>query len=215
MGDETVPMHDGMPLHGRAVWRPTGLAVRTIGRTAWRLRIERDAPPPDGPFVLAANHFSFLDPPLLAAAFRRPIRFMALDELRGNYRLLDLALDTWGVIWVSRANRSIAAVRTALDHLAGGGAVGVFPEGRRVGQWGEVPLKRGAAWLSARTGAPLLPAAVSGSEDAMGLDNRFGKGRLHVRIGAPMTADASAPDPVADLLDRWASWVDGALHAPV
>lgn len=208
-------MHDGMPLQGRATWRPTGFTIRAIGRTVWRLRIERDAPPPEGPFVLAANHFSFLDPLLLGAAFRRPLRFMALDELRGNYRLVDLALDGWGVIYVSRSNRSIAAVRTALCHLDEGGSVGVFPEGRRVGQWGEVPLKRGAAWLSARTGAPLLPAAVSGSEYAMGLDNRFGKGRLRVRLGAPMTADPSATDPVADLLDRWATWVDSALADPV
>ena len=210
-----MPVQTEMPAAGRVSWRPTGGAIRLIGRSAWRLRIERDAPPPEGAFVLAANHFSFLDPPLLAAAFPHPIRFMALDELRGNYRLLDLALDTWGVIYVSRQSRSIGAVRTALSHLDEGGPVGVFPEGRRVATWGEVPLKRGAAWLAIRAGVPLVPAAVTGSEHAMGLDNRFGRGRLRVHVGAPMRPDPSVPDPVADLLDRWATWVDTALSRPL
>jgi 1-acyl-sn-glycerol-3-phosphate acyltransferase len=200
-----------IPWLGRVTWRPTGAAIRTVGRGLWRARYQYDAAIPDGPFVLAANHFSFLDPPLLAAAIPRPIRFLALDELLGNHRLLDLALDTWGVIHVSRASRSIAAVRSALAHLRDGGAVGLFPEGRRVASWGEVGFKRGAAWLAVRSGSPLLPAAVEGSDEVMGIDNRFRPGRLRVRIGEPMWADPVSPDPVAELLERWKAWVTEAL----
>jgi 1-acyl-sn-glycerol-3-phosphate acyltransferase len=200
-----------IPWAGRAVWRPTGVAIRTVGGGLWRARYQYDGAVPSPPFVLAANHFSFLDPPLLAAAFPRPVRFMALDELLGNHRLLDLVLDTWGVIHVSRANRSIAGVRTALAHLGGGGSVGLFPEGRRVSRWGEVGFKRGAAWLAVRSGSPLVPAAVEGSDEVLGIDNRFRPGRLRVRIGEPMLPDPSRPDPVAELMDRWRAWVTEAL----
>ena len=85
---------------------------------------------PSGPYVAAVNHLSLLDPPFAALALRRPTRFLALDELWGTAWLLDRIFSVYGAIPLPRERRyPIAALRTALQELENGGAVGVFPRG--------------------------------------------------------------------------------------
>lgn len=197
-----------MPRFGVAIWRPVGFTVRVIGRILWRMRVEQEAPLPDGPFVVASNHYSHFDPPLLASALpARPVRFMALDELRGNVRFIDASLDVWGTIPVNRRNRNIAAVKEALASLAIGQPVGVFPEGRRVAAWGETPPKRGAAWLANRAAVPLVPAAIVGSDSIFGMDNKLRRGILKIVVGKPIRPDL----PVETLMDQWEAWAGRQL----
>lgn len=194
------PAYD--PRRSRRLWGLASPAFRFAGRTIFGLEIERQAPVPDPPFVIAANHYSHFDAPLIGASLGLPVRFLVVADFFGNSRLLDWLVLGAGGIPLPRRRVPLAPLRTALSALDHGEVVGVFPEGTRVTHWGTLPPKRGAAWLAVRAGVPLVPVAVIGTGRVFGLDNRLRRGRIGVVIGAPMTgADA------AELTDRWARWM--------
>jgi 1-acyl-sn-glycerol-3-phosphate acyltransferase len=169
---------------------------------------------PDGPFVVAANHYSHLDPVVVSIAIREPVRYLAVDELYGNSRFFD-GLTFWlGAIPMSRTRAPLGALRLALAELDAGGAVGLFPEGVRVWRWGEIPPKRGAAWLAARSGVPLVPVAITGSDEAMGRGTgRIERRPIHVAVLDPIAPADFANDrgrPAA-MTDEWARRIGVAL----
>jgi 1-acyl-sn-glycerol-3-phosphate acyltransferase len=165
--------------------------------------------------VVAANHFSHLDPVMVSMAVDRPIRFLAVNELYGRSAVFD-RLTLWlGAIPLPRSRVPLGALRLALAELDAGGTVGLFPEGMRVWVWGEVAPKRGAAWLARRAGVPLLPVAIAGSEQAMGRSATWaGRRPIRVAVCPPIyPADfAGAPDPAAAMTVEWQRRVDAALR---
>lgn len=176
----------------------------------------RRAQLPTGPFVAAINHISSLDPPIAGLALRRPVRFLALDEIWGVHPALDAALTLFDTIPVSRSGRRpLGALRAALRHLESGRPIGVFPEGRRVAAWGEVPLKTGAAWLAVRASVPVVPVAIWGSQHAMPMDGmRIRRAPIRVVVGAPINTSPfmDQSDPVATLNESIRSALDRELH---
>jgi len=178
--------------------------------------IERRAPIPEGPLVVATNHLSHLDPPVVGLAVVKPIRFLALDELWGNASTLDAAFRMFKAIPLSRTRYPLAAMRSALVHLEAGGRIGVFPEGRRAAAWGQSPPKRGAGWLSARTGAPLLPVAISGTDRAMPIDEGLAVHRVKIRVVVGRAIDPAhhmgGQDPVGSLTEAWRLQMDEELE---
>jgi 1-acyl-sn-glycerol-3-phosphate acyltransferase len=171
----------------------------------WGLRFEGAGFPPP-PFVIAANHHSFLDAPLVGAAYGHRQRFLTLVDLFGNYRLLDWTLRTFEVIEVRRGSVPLGPIRTAIGYLRAGGVVSVFPEGIRAVRFGDVPLRRGAAWLAVRTGVPLVAVAVIGTGEVLGTDNRLHRGRIRIVVG-PSLRPGEGPHAVDDLHRRWAAWI--------
>jgi 1-acyl-sn-glycerol-3-phosphate acyltransferase len=165
--------------------------------------------------VVAANHFSNVDPVVVSMTVQRPIRYLAVDELYGRSAFFD-RLTLWlGAIPMSRTRAPLGALRTALAELRAGGTVGVFPEGVRVWNWGEVEPKRGGAWLSRRTGVPLVPVALWGTDLVMG--------RGGTRIArAPVTGVRCAPifpgdhddasDPLRSMTEEWKRRVDEGIR---
>ena len=118
--------------------------------------------PDGGPVVLAANHVSGLDPLLLIAASRRPLRFLIARE---EYERPGL---TWifravGCIPVDRGRRPEQALRAALRALQAGEVVAVFPHGR-IHLDSDPPraLKPGVVWLARQAGCPVVPARIEG-----------------------------------------------------
>ena len=88
----------------------------------------------------------------------------------------------------------------------------MFPEGRRVAEWGESPPKQGAAWLAYRLGCPLVPMSISGTGDVLGLDNlKVERHPVRVVIGEPMHP-GDYRDRAA-LTDAWFRWMDANLSA--
>jgi 1-acyl-sn-glycerol-3-phosphate acyltransferase len=197
-----------VPALGRVLWRIGPPLIRVVGRIGFSLGHERLATLPPPPFVIAANHFSHLDPPAIGAVLGGPIRYLALDELAGANRFLAGVLPTFGAIPVSRTRLPIAAIRSALSCLERGEVVGVFPEGGRVARWGDAELKRGAAWLAIRAGVPLVPVAVIGTDHAMGLDNRVGRAAIRVVVGPPLSPRDADP---TILTERWSLWIESQL----
>lgn len=180
--------------------------LRGVGRTFFSLITEQEGPLPDAPFVIAANHYSHFDPPAIAAALDRPIRFLALEDLFVASRLLNWLLTGFGAIPTPRFRRPIAAVRTALVALSAGEVVGVFPESTRVSHWRTLPVKRGAAWLAVQASAPLVPVAVIGTGQAFGLENRVRRARIRVVVGRPIESGS-----VDEMTEAWVRWMDAQI----
>jgi 1-acyl-sn-glycerol-3-phosphate acyltransferase len=196
--------------------------VHLIGRAWLDLEITgREHLPATGPMVFAANHYSHIDPPLVSLAAGENVRYLAVDELFGQYRAFDAFTLFFGAIPMSRVKAPLGALKTALAHLESGGLVGVFPEGRRVAYWGESVPKQGAAWLALRTGAPLVPVAICGTEGTLSLPEP-GVRRTAVRVWveAPLlpAAYVDRQDPRGEMIGDWrlalerrlGPWTDGA-----
>ena len=204
----------GFPFGARAVWRgaiPVGAAL-----SRWWVDFEHTGPElPSGPVVVAGNHYSHVDPVVVGLTARRPIRFLAVDELYGNSRIFD-GLTLWlGAIPMSRTKVALGALRLALAELAAGRTVGLFPEGVRVWRWGEQEPKRGAAWLAHRAGVPLVPIAVAGTDLVMGR----GAGGISRSPVTGVRCEAIRPaeftgrdDPVGAMTEEWRVRVGEALR---
>ena len=198
-------------LRTRFAWS-VGLA--TIGitlRVVWRMRTDGADGFPEPPFVMAANHHSFLDPLLVGAAFGGRARFIGLVDLLGNYRFVDWVIDAFEVITIRRGTVPLGAMRQSLDHLKSGGVVGLFPEGTRRESFGEGRLYPGAAWLATRAGVPLVAVAVLGSDRVLGIDNKPHRGQVEVVVGPTLHPVGTGRDAVNDLTDRWREWMTSAV----
>jgi 1-acyl-sn-glycerol-3-phosphate acyltransferase len=123
--------------------------------------------PRSGPAVLAANHISMLDVPLLVVASPRPITFMAKRDLF-NDRFRAWFFHGFGGFPVEPGTADGAALRTGLGALAEGELLGLFSEGTRSRERPMGPFLPGAAWLSLRSGAAIVPCAISGTEPPAG-----------------------------------------------
>ena len=154
--------------------------------------------PMDGPLVVASNHGSHLDPPLLGHALGRPVAFMAKAELFA-VPLLGTVIRACGAYPVRRGASDREAIRTATAKLEEGWATGVFLDGTRQAD-GRVnnPLP-GAALLAARSGAPLLPVAIVNSHRALSSGRLWPRlVPLQLRVGAPIPPPASRRRPDLD-----------------
>ena len=154
--------------------------------------------PKNGPLVVASNHGSHLDPPLLGHALGRPVAFMAKAELFA-IPLLGAVIRACGAYPVRRGASDREAIRTATAKLEEGWATGVFLDGTRQAN-GRVnnPLP-GAALLAARSGAPLLPVAIVNSHRALGSGRIWPRlVPLQLRVGSPIPPPASRRRPDLD-----------------
>ena len=192
--------------------------VRWLGPRFLDLEISGfDHVPATGGAVLAGNHLSHIDPVVVTVAARRNVRYLAVEELFGEYRFFDWLTLQFGAIPISREKAQPGALRTALSAIEAGDLVGVFPEGRRVLRWRDSSAKQGAAWLAQRSGVPVVPVAIAGSEGMLSPSQRKPR-RTPVRVwvlepidsaGFPPTREGRAAlteawvDAVADQLDHW------------
>ena len=173
-------------------------------RRAYDVEVEGDANLPDGPVVLAANHRSFMDSIFLALVVDRPVSFLAKAEYFDRRRTAWLFRST-GQIPLRRGNP--AGVRrafdAALDVLARGGVVGVYPEGTRSRDGMLHRGNLGPARLAATSGAPILPIGLVGTDRVEAPDQRLprvGK-QVTVRFGKPIWLERDDATDRAHLRD--------------
>jgi 1-acyl-sn-glycerol-3-phosphate acyltransferase len=167
-------------------------SVITLGlvRVVGGARVEGDEHvPATGPFILASNHTSLADPPILGATVghrnRRLIHFMSKREIR-DWPVIGWLADNSGVFFVRRGEGDRAAQRLALELLAEGRPIGVFPEGTRSRDGRLGTAKAGVAVLALRSGVPVLPVAIVGTHRLFPGRSRFPhRSPITVRIGNP------------------------------
>ena len=151
-----------MVLYG--ILKPPAVAVM---RLLFRLEPRgREHVPMTGPVLLAANHVSVLDPPLVGGAAPRELHFMAKEELF-RIPLFGRLIGALNAHPVKRDGSDGRALKAAIRLLAEGHAMLVFPEGTRgmEGRLGEG--KAGAGMLAVMSGAPVVPVFISGSGQAL------------------------------------------------
>jgi 1-acyl-sn-glycerol-3-phosphate acyltransferase len=138
------------------------LVVGAIVRTVFRFRIVgAEKVPRTGGLIIAANHISNFDPPILAISLPRPVSYMAKKELFAMPVLKQL-IPRLNAFPVDRQAGGTAAIRASLRMLKEGRCVGIFPEGGR-NVTGTNEEKAGAAFLAAASGVPVVPAALVGT----------------------------------------------------
>src|SRR2546423_10312178 len=158
--------HERARVHG--VNRVVYWIVRAVLQPAMRIwfRLERQGReniPASGPVILASNHRSFLDPFVIGVCLRRPVYFVAKQELF-HKRWQALLLNSLGAFPVRRGESDEEAVATSKAILARGDAVVIFPEGTRIRTGALGWPKRGVGRLALESGAPVVPVAVAGSQ---------------------------------------------------
>jgi len=147
-------------------------------RTVWRLKVHgAERVPLDGPLIVASNHVSYFDPPALGVALPRPLSYMAKRELF-EIPVLGSVIARLHAFPVDRSRGDVAAIKRCVRMLGDGAAVGIFPEGTR-NRDGSLPAQMGVSLLAALSGAPVLPAFISGTAHA----NRLA--RIDVAFGEP------------------------------
>ena len=150
----------------------------------------RERVPLDGPVILAPIHRSFADFAFSAFLTRRKLFFMAKDELWRNQALGRL-LSALGVFPVHREAADREALRRAETVLQRGQVLVLFPEGTRKSGTVVGELHEGAAFLAARTGAPIVPVGIGGTDLAMPKGQRIPKPmRIPVVVGEPIAPPA-------------------------
>jgi 1-acyl-sn-glycerol-3-phosphate acyltransferase len=139
------------------------MRVRSVGRK----RV-----PKTGPLILAGNHASWLDGPLVVAECPRPVRCLTKIEIyKGR---LGQFMYLIGQIPIDRGRPDRTALQASLAELQNGGAIGMFPEGTRGS--GELDaVHDGVAWLAVRSGAKVVPVACLGTARALPKGAKFPK----------------------------------------
>ena len=125
-----------------------------------------------GPCIVAANHCSFMDPPLVGVAFQRGIHYLARKSLL-DWPVLGPILPELNVIPVDQKNADRSALMGIIRVVRDGGAALIFPEGSRSSDGRLQRAQPGVGMIVAKTGAPVLPVRVCGSYEAFPRDRAF------------------------------------------
>ena len=176
-------------------WYLLGYSLsKTIAKTFFNYRvIGAENMIEEGPCIIAANHCSYLDPPLVGVACKRAIHYLARKSLL-DVPVLGPILPQLNVIPVDQKNADRSALMGAIRVVRNGGAVLIFPEGTRSPDGKIQPAQPGIGMIVAKTGAPVVPAKISGSYEA------FPRGSSCPRLG-PVTVSIG-PALIFDTLEN-------------
>ena len=148
-----------MNLSYRIAW----LGFRSLYYTYFRCRFyHAERVPETGPVILAANHASFLDPPLVGSGLKRDINYLARESLF-RFPLLGAILHSWQAVPVDRDGGGAAGLRAILDRLLAGGGIILFPEGTRTRDGQLQPARSGIGLTVIKSMAPVVPVRVFGT----------------------------------------------------
>lgn len=141
--------------------------------------------PESGGYLIVSNHLGRLDAPLVYYLLdREDVALMVAEKYQSN------ALFRWGVkqlnaMWVDRFNADLGAMRQAIQRLKAGEVMVIAPEGTRSPTTALIAGRAGASYLAAKTGLPVLPVALTGTEDRAVVKQfmRLQKAPVTVRVG--------------------------------
>lgn len=139
--------------------------------------------PLTGGVLIATNHMSRMDIPVLFLTPHRPDMTALVTTKYLKYPLIRWFIVTAKGIWLDRDTADFKAFRTAMDALNQGMAIGIAPEGTRSRDAQLLEGKPGTAMLALRAGVPILPVALSGTEDAVTIMKRFQKPHIVAQFG--------------------------------
>ncbi len=160
---------------------------RVLFATYFRWRVfNPERVPSQGPVILASNHASFLDPPLVGAGLPRAINYLARESLF-RFPVVGWVLRNWNSVPVDREGGGAKGLKAILDRLLAGGGIILFPEGTRTRDGKLQPARSGIGLTVIKSDAPVIPVRVFGTFAAYGRQMRFPRPcRVAVKYGRPM-----------------------------
>jgi 1-acyl-sn-glycerol-3-phosphate acyltransferase len=160
---------------------------RAMFATYFRWRVYNpERVPSAGPVILAANHMSYLDPPLVGSGLSRPINYLARESLFRFFGVGAL-LRSWNAVPVDRDGGGARGLRNILDRLFAGGGIILFPEGTRSHDGKLRAAHSGVGLVVAKSDAPVVPVRVFGTFEAWGRNQKVPRPkRVAVKYGMPM-----------------------------
>jgi 1-acyl-sn-glycerol-3-phosphate acyltransferase len=151
----------------------------------WRL-FNPENVPRQGSVILAANHSSFLDPPLVGSGLHRDINYLARESLF-RFPVVSSVLHSWNAVPVDRDGGGARGLKAILDRLLKGGAIILFPEGTRTRDGQLQPARSGVGLVIIKSTAPVVPVRVFGTYAAFGRQHKFPRPyRVMVKYGRPL-----------------------------
>jgi 1-acyl-sn-glycerol-3-phosphate acyltransferase len=151
----------------------------------WQV-VGRENIPASGPVILASNHASFLDPPLVGAAANREINYLARETLF-RFPVVGSILRSVNAVPVDREGGGAAGLRAIFDRLMKGGAIILFPEGTRSPDGTLQKAKSGIGLTVIKSDAPVVPVRVFGTFEALSRKHSVPRPKqVAVRFGKPL-----------------------------
>jgi 1-acyl-sn-glycerol-3-phosphate acyltransferase len=153
--------------------------------------------PLQGSVILASNHASFLDPPLVGSALKRDINYLARESLF-RFPGIGTLLRSWNAVPVDRDGGGAKGLKTILDRLLAGNGIILFPEGTRTKDGKLQPARSGIGLTVIKSNAVVIPVRTFGTFEAYGRNHKFPRPKkVAVKYGKPIhfeTLRAEAKD---------------------
>ncbi|MBM3847144.1 MAG: 1-acyl-sn-glycerol-3-phosphate acyltransferase [Verrucomicrobia bacterium] len=170
----------------------TWLSTRTFFTLGFHTRhLHPERIPADGPVILAANHASFFDPPLVGCGLDRPVNFLARESLFNN-AFFGWYLRKVHCVPVDRDGAGAAGLKGILDRLQAGGVILLFPEGTRTSNGILQPARSGVGLTAIKSKAPVIPVRLFGTFSAFSRHQKLPRflASLTVKYGKPVQLGA-------------------------
>lgn len=147
--------------------------VRVLSRVCFRWRIHHvGRVPATGPIIIASNHVSYLDPPLIGSAIERTVHPLARKTLF-SIPLFGALIRQLNALPVDRDGGGGAGLKTILEHLRHGAAIILFPEGTRSPDGRPIRAKAGIGLAVIKSDALVVPVRCFGTYEAAGIHRTF------------------------------------------
>lgn len=167
--------------------------------------------PKQGPLVIVSNHASDLDPPIVSVCMRRPVAYMAKEELF-DVPILKQVITLYGAYPVKRGSADRSAIRSAMNSLEQGWAVGIFLQGTRTSDGKITEPKLGAALIAGKAKVPLLPVCIWGTHAVQRQGLIANPTPITVRIGEVITAPESTKKEELELVTQKCTDIINKMH---
>ena len=194
-----------MRFHYRIAW----LVLNVIEKVLFGFVVKgRERVPMTGGVVIASNHISYCDPPVLGSGVPREMHYLAKEELFKN-PVFGGMIRSYNAIPLKRSGGDVGALRKAVRLIRQGRAVLMFPEGTRSLSGRLLKPKAGVGMIGSLTSAPVVPAYVEGTNDLGAAFLR--KRRLTVSFGEPVIP-SDFKDESSDERERYAKITDEVMR---
>lgn len=160
---------------------------RAMYATCFRWRVfNPERVPAQGSVILASNHASFLDPPLVGSGLKRDINYLTRESLF-RFPGIGALLRSWNAVPVDRDGGGAKGLKIILERLLAGGGIILFPEGTRTKDGKLQPARSGIGLIVIKSTAPVVPVRVFGTFEAFGKNHKFPRPHhVAVKYGQPM-----------------------------
>jgi len=142
--------------------------------------------PDQGGCLLAVNHLSRVDAPLIFSLLDREDATSLVADKYINHPFYKWIVNAVNGIWINREQADFSALRVARNYLKAGGLLGIAPEGTRSRNGALISAKTGVAYLADKAGVPVIPAAISGTDKTVRDLLRLKRPSITVRFGEPV-----------------------------